>query len=195
MESIVTPRSRPPLLLHICCAPCAAHVIEVLLPTYEIIGFFCNPNISPKDEFLRRLRDVCRVCARYDIPLWIPRYCHSEWTAHVHGLETEPEGGQRCTVCFKIRMEATAHQAHRAAVPCIATTLTVSPHKNADVITRIGSSVASSYGIFFLAQDFKKHDGFRKSVIKSKEMGLYRQSYCGCKYSYQRVLNRKGETQ
>lgn len=190
----LTPPLSPSVLLHVCCASCATHVIESLLPSYEVIGFFFNPNISPKAEFLRRLKDACRVCAHYHVRLWIPPYREEAWSSAVRGLEDRPEGGERCTVCFRLRLEETARCALRNSIGSIATTLTVSPHKNADVINEVGRSLAARYSITFLDRDFKKKDGFLRSVSMSRELGLYRQSYCGCPSSYKNPhISKRGE--
>ena len=184
MEFDISNVIRPPLLLHICCGPCATHVIDSLIPQYQIIGLFYNPNIHPTDEFMTRLKDASRVCRLYDIPLWIPEYCPSTWFSMVRGLEGEPEGGKRCEVCFSIRLKETARYAQRSSIRWIATTLTISPHKNSQKINEIGNSLVNTVDIQFLDHDFKKKGGFSRSIQRSKQLGLYRQDYCGCNFSY-----------
>jgi len=117
------------------------------------------------------------------MPLWIPEYRPEEWMSAVRGREADPEGGQRCKTCYQIRLEATASSAQSRSIPFFATTLSVSPHKSSRDINILGEQLAASHEVFFLAHDFKKKDGFRKSVEKSRQLGLYRQRYCGCCFS------------
>lgn len=171
------------LLLHICCAPCSTEVIERLSTQYEVTGFFYNPNIHPKREYQSRLSELERfsgkagfrvICSDYDVKGWFKR---------VKGLEKEPEGGKRCEICFRLRLEETAKAAKKGGFDIFTTTLTISPHKDAKVINTIGKDLEKTHGISFLAADFKKKDGFKKSVEHSKKHGLLRQDYCGCIFS------------
>jgi predicted adenine nucleotide alpha hydrolase (AANH) superfamily ATPase len=171
------------LLMHICCAPCATHVFEILAQVFDITGFFFNPNIHPPREYALRLAEARRYCEYASIPLISPPYEPRTWFSSVKGFEHTPEGGERCMRCYRMRMEETARSAAAHAVSRFGTTLTISPHKNADAINHIGEKLAVSYDITFHAADFKKNNGFRKSCELSKKHNLYRQSYCGCIYS------------
>jgi predicted adenine nucleotide alpha hydrolase (AANH) superfamily ATPase len=174
------PLHKPPLLLHICCGPCSTHVIDLLKESHFPIGFFFNPNLYPRDEYFRRLEATARVCRAQGTALWIPPFEPDLWLARVEGLEKEPEGGRRCEICMQLRLEVTAWVARSADVGIFATTLTISPKKNSLKINQLGSALAEEAGVAFLEADFKKKDGFLKSVRKSKELDLYRQNYCGC---------------
>ncbi|OYD17333.1 hypothetical protein CH330_00465 [candidate division WOR-3 bacterium JGI_Cruoil_03_51_56] len=180
VQSIVETES---LLLHICCAPCATEVIHRLENNYDIIGFFYNPNIFPEKEYQKRLIEVQRLSALWHLPLDVGEYDHDRFLEMVKGLEKEPEGGKRCQVCYRMRLEQTAMKAKGNGCQVIATTLTISPHKRAAVINPIGREVCSQYGLRFLEGDWKKRDGFKHSVEISKGLGLYRQDYCGCEFS------------
>ena len=174
---------KEPLLLHLCCGPCATHVIDFLKDSYYLIGFFFNPNIHPEREFYNRLEAVCNVCKISGTALWVPRYQPDLWMHAIQGRETDSEGGHRCRICFGIRMEAAAYVGRVISASAFATTLTISPHKNSGDINELGNRISEKYEIPFLSHDFKKRDGFQKSVRKSKELGLYRQKYCGCCFS------------
>lgn len=172
------------LLLHVCCAPCATSVIEALKSDYRITAFFYNPNIQPSPEYHKRREQVECLCRMLDIRLILPDYDADTWVQHTAGLTHEPEGGSRCSVCFDLRLARTIREAQDRGITTVATTLTVSPHKDAPVINAIGSRIcAATPNIRFLGRDFKKKDGYRRSCELSKTYGLYRQSYCGCLYS------------
>ena len=175
--------SRPKLLLHICCAPCASHVLNVLSEAFDVTGYFYNPNIHPEEEFERRLMEVRRLKEHLDFPLKIGPYDEESWMRATRGLEEEPEGGRRCEVCLRIRLLKTVSEAHHEGLGVIATTLTVGPRKRADMVNHAGNKAAKKYSLEFHAADFKKKDGFKKSVAFSKKHNLYRQNYCGCIYS------------
>jgi len=176
-------QEREGILLHACCAPCATHVIEVLSKNYTVTIYFYNPNIYPEQEYERRLKDVERVCSITGTFLVVADYDNDAWNERVKGLEDEPEGGRRCAACFEMRLARTAGYAAENAFKLFASTLTVSPHKNAPVINGIGNAVCRLPGTRYLESDFKKNDGFKKSCNLSRLYGLYRQSYCGCIYS------------
>jgi predicted adenine nucleotide alpha hydrolase (AANH) superfamily ATPase len=176
-------RRKPFLLLHICCGPCSTHVIDLLKDKYHPIGFFYNPNLHPRAEYFRRLEATAQVCRQHRAALWVPPFGQKAWLDVVRGLDKEPEGGRRCNICIRLRLEATAWVARAASLTAFATTLTISPRKNSHVINALGTDLSKSHNIYFLEADFKKKDGFLKSVQKSKDMGLYRQDYCGCCYS------------
>ncbi len=176
-------RRKPFLLLHICCGPCSTHVIDLLKDTYHPIGFFYNPNLHPKQEYFRRLEAAAQVCRRHRAALWVPPFVQEAWLDVARGLEEEPEGGRRCNTCIRLRLEVTAWMAKAASMTAFATTLSISPRKKSPVINALGTDLSRSYDISFLEADFKKKNGFLKSVQKSKDLGLYRQDYCGCCYS------------
>jgi predicted adenine nucleotide alpha hydrolase (AANH) superfamily ATPase len=175
--------ARPELLLHICCAPCSTHVIEILRPHFRVSGFFYNPNIHPPGERNRRLEEARRLCRRLDLPLYSDRSDVRAWSRRMRGRERDREGGPYCSVCYWIRLQRTAREAHRRSMEFFATTLTISPHKDAAAIHHMGELAARRFGVRFLARDFKKQDGFGRSCRLSELYHLYRQDYCGCRYS------------
>ena len=185
IEFIKQSGQKPRLLLHACCGPCASSVIERLSPYFDITVFFYNPNILPKDEFTRRLDALKVVVSHFDgTKLIVPKQDESEYVPLVSGLEDEPEGGKRCGICFALRLDKTAKYlaSHKDKFDFFATTLTVSPHKDYARINEIGRSVAQKYGVRYLTSNFKKHDGYLRSTQLSKELGIYRQDYCGCRF-------------
>ena len=171
------------LLLHICCAPCSTEAVERLSSEHEVTGFFYNPNIHPREEYDLRRRELEKYAEERGIPLIFSDYDVKRWADFVVGLEEEPEGGQRCRACFQMRLEKTAETATALGFEAFTTTLSISPHKNSAVINSVGAQASAKYGVSFLAEDFKKKDGFKKSVESSRRHGLRRQSYCGCVYS------------
>jgi predicted adenine nucleotide alpha hydrolase (AANH) superfamily ATPase len=170
--------NKPSLLLHICCGPCAAHAIEVVKGEYAVTGFYSNSNIHPAAEYARRLAEARKVAARTEIPLVEDAYSHAAWLAAVRGFETEPERGRRCRLCFRFSLERTARYAAENGFDRFTTTLTISPHKCSRTIFDVGRELGP-----FLEVDFKKQDGFLKSVARAREYALYRQTYCGCEFS------------
>ena len=175
------------LLLHVCCGPCATHVIDELKKDYDVTLFFYNPNIHPCGEFVKRLGEAQKVASAFGVPLVEGGYDVDSWLRSIAGLEEEPEGGRRCTVCFADRLSETALFAKENGFDYFTTTLTISPHKDSEVINRIGSALAGKHGVCWIHSDFKKKDGFRKSSDMSKKLSLYRQRYCGCFYSVKSV--------
>jgi len=169
------------LLLHVCCAPDATVAAERLGELYEITLFFENSSLDSEEEFSRRYADLPTVAERLGAKILEAPYDPDAWAEAVKGLEDEPEGGARCLACFRFRLARTAEAAAREGFDFFATTLTVSPHKNAAAINQTGNDVAASAA--YLDSDFKKKDGFKRSVELSKALCLYRQNYCGCKYS------------
>jgi len=169
------------ILLHICCGVCASSVVQRLREeSFSVVGFFYNPNIHPEAEYLKRRQVACEVSRILKFELIPASYDKDNWFTKIKGLENEPEGGLRCSTCFKIRLEETQKKASQMNMPRFTTTLTVSPHKNTAIINDIGRAI-SPYG--FLACDFKKQDGFRLAIDFAKQYNLYRQNYCGCIYS------------
>ncbi len=175
---------KPKLLLHICCGPCSTEVIRRLKDDYEVVGFFYNPNIHPEEEYSRRLMEVQRISALWRVLVDVGPYDHERFLAVAHGLEGEPEGGRRCVACYRLRLEAAAHRAAENGCTHLATTLTIAPMKRAAVINPIGREAAGRCGLGFLEEDWKKRDGFKHSVELARDLGLYRQHYCGCEFSH-----------
>ncbi len=176
-------KAKPSLLLHVCCGPCSTAVIQRLQPRFDVTLFFANANLYPEEEYGRRLEAARQVAAGLEIPLIEAKDDHNLWLEAVQGMEWEKEGGKRCDVCFRFRLEDTAREAEARGMDYFATTLTISPHKDVERIGKIGRRATMNRKVVFLNEDFKKRDGFRKSVQMSHEMGLYRQKYCGCEYS------------
>ena len=171
------------LLLHVCCAPCSTHVIEVLKKEYELTLFFYNPNVEPINEYSLRLEAAEKYAEEIGIPIIVGDYDSIEWHNAVKGHENDSEGGERCGICFRYRLEKTAELAKQKGFELFTTTLTVSPYKNAELINQIGKEFAEKYGVEFLESDFKKENGYIHSIELSKEHDLYRQDYCGCLWS------------
>lgn len=172
------------ILLHICCAPDGSVPIpDLLAEGWNVYGFFYGSNIHPRDEYARRLEAIKILASHNEIACEIPEYLPEEWLAKIHGLENEPEGGKRCTECFRIQLEASAREALRLGCEYMSTTLTISPHKNVKLINEIGESIASSHGLKWESRIWRKNNGFPRSVRMSRELGLYRQNYCGCVFS------------
>lgn len=167
---------KPTLLLHVCCGPCASYVIEFLKKKYDITLYFFNPNIEPKEEYLKRLDSAEKLADKFNLLLIEGNYNNDEWREFVKGFEKEPEGGKRCGLCFEFRLKRTAELADELGFDFFTTTLTISPYKDAKVINKIGKK----YDKFL---EFNFSEGYKKSISLSKECGLYRQNYCGCLFS------------
>lgn len=175
--------TRPRILLHICCAPDATSCCEQLAPHYQVIGYFHNPNIHPPEEYFLRLENVRKVAASMNFHLEPSQYNFLAWEMAVAGLENEPERGKRCDACFYHNLAATAAKAREIGVHFFTTTLAISPHKNTQNIFAAGREAAAKYDVCFVEKDFKLKHGFQRSLELSRQLGLYRQNYCGCKYS------------
>ena len=177
----------PRLFLHSCCAPCSSYVLEYLSRYFEITDFFYNPNIFPREEYEKRTEELKRLIEEMPLvhkPVFVEgRYCPEEFFEMAKGLEQAPEGGERCFHCYRMRLEETARMAAEGGYDYFATTLTISPLKNARWLNDIGCRLAGQYGIPYLVSDFKKKNGYKRSVELSALYGLYRQDYCGCVYS------------
>lgn len=171
------------LLLHICCAPDATVVIERLADQYDLTGYFYNPNIHPWDEYEKRVEEIKALASRFSLPLLVGKYDDHRWFDLTRGYENEEEGGERCPICFTMRLNETARLALEEGMDSFSTVLTVSPHKDAIIVNTIGRSISEELGVSFLDANFKKKDGFKRSVELSRKSGLYRQNYCGCEYS------------
>ena len=169
------------VVLHICCGVCAAGAAKTLAAEgHQVIGFFYNPNIHPEEEYHRRLKAVYRVAQELNFPLEVAPYILEDWLRETESLKHEPEGGKRCQVCFKMRLEKTHHHLIDCKGDAFTTTLTISPHKSAQSINRIGQEIG---GDKFLVRDFKKKNGFKQAIQSARQWELYRQDYCGCIYS------------
>jgi hypothetical protein len=171
------------LLLHTCCAPCVTVPIERLQSEYEITCFFYNPNIQPREEYNKRLAELRNFTDQFKIPLIIAEYDVDRWMALVQGFENEPEKGKRCKICFAMRLEKAAAFASENGFYCFTTTLTLSPHKDSNLINQIGMAQRQYASTQFLLENFKKKDGYKRSLELSKDYNLYRQNYCGCSFS------------
>ena len=167
------------VLLHICCAPCATASTEKLLENgYEVHYFYSNSNIHPFEEYKKRLDNVHQLAKHYEIPLYIDEYIHQKWLSAVKGYEAEPERGGRCALCFEYNLKKTFEKKQEESFDHFTTSLTISPYKDSKKIFQIGKNYEG-----FLAIDFKKQNGYKKSIELSDQLGLYRQKYCGCEFS------------
>ena len=172
------------LLLHSCCAPCSSHCLSELSPQIGVTVLYYNPNLDSAGEYEKRKREQLRFLRETGLADFLDcDYAPEDYLAAVRGLEKEKEGGARCAVCFRLRLERTAREAKARGFDYFATTLTVSPLKNAKLINTIGFAVAEEVGVRYLPSDFKKRGGYLHSVRLSEEYGLYRQDYCGCAFS------------
>lgn len=185
----------PRLLLHSCCAPCSSNCIEVLLKYFMVTVFYYNPNISSDEEYKKRVAEQIRFIKEFDTPNKVEfiegDYEPDVFFKEVKGLEKEPEGGKRCFKCYELRLRKTAELAKAEAYDYFTTTLTISPLKNSVKLNETGLKLQEEYGVNYLLSDFKKQEGYKRSIELSKEYGLYRQNYCGCVYSRQQTLMNK----
>ena len=177
----------PRLFLHACCAPCSSYVLEYLSQYFSITVFFYNPNISPREEYEKRVAEIKRLIGEMEfknpVELVEGEYEPQDFFAMAKGLEDVPEGGERCFRCYRMRMEETAGLAAEGGYDYFTTTLSISPLKNAAKINEIGQELGEIYRVSHLPSDFKKINGYKRSVELSHEYGLYRQNYCGCVFS------------
>lgn len=187
IDSIKNKDGVPKLLLHSCCAPCSSYVIEYLSDYFDISILYYNPNISPIDEYLKRKKEQIRLIksikTKNKLDIIDCDYDNDLYEEKIKGLENEPERGNRCTVCFNLRLDKTASMARELNYDFFATTLTVSPYKNSNLINEIGIKLQEKYNIKYLVSDFKKKNGYKRSIELSNKYNLYRQNFCGCKYS------------
>ena len=187
------------LLLHTCCATCGSYVAKLLQDGFSVDVFFYNQNIyhvksdsvgakqfnrvNPREEYEKRLADVKKFCDVYNIKLIEGEYNHQGWLDYIKGFEASPEQGERCRRCYEFRLKKTAEYAKNNSYDFFTTTLSVSPHKKADIINKLGIELAAEMSENFYEADFKKKDGFKKSIERAKEFDFYRQNYCGCEFS------------
>lgn len=171
------------ILLHTCCAPCVTHVHEVLAGSYRVVSYYYNPNIHPAGEYRKRLAELERYALEKDFSMLAGGYETRAWFDRVKAHRFEGERSQRCRLCISMRLERSFEKARDESIGVVGTTLTVSPHKDAAMINGLGRDLSRKFGIDFLEADFKKHDGYRRSVELARSHGLYRQNYCGCVYS------------
>jgi epoxyqueuosine reductase len=177
---------RQKLLLHVCCAPCASAVAEILAAGYKLEMYFFNPNIHPESEYAKRLEETRRLARAFGVKLRVGKYEHGAWLEVIKGHEDSPEGGSRCELCFAYRLKSAAELSSRKNIPIYATTLTISPHKNSYLVNKVGSAISRLTGQVFLEEDFKESGAWQRSLILSKKFGFYRQKYCGCEFSLQK---------
>lgn len=179
--------SKPSLLLHSCCAPCSSYVLEYLAPYFQICDFYYNPNISPKKEYEERREELVRLISEMGLSEQVTflegSYQPEDFFALAKGLEELPEGGERCFRCYELRLRESARMAKEQGADYFATTLTISPLKNAQKLNELGERLAEEYGVKYLPSDFKKKNGYKRSVELSAQYELYRQNYCGCVFS------------
>ena len=175
------------LLLHACCAPCSSAVLERIGNIFEITIFYYNPNITEKEEYQKRIEEIKKLISylhpKYPIKLIEGNHEPDKYLSTIKGLEEEPERGKRCYKCYELRLEETAKIAEKLNIPYFCTTLTLSPHKNSNWINEIGMNLNEKYQPTYIYSDFKKKDGYKRSIELSKQYNLYRQDYCGCIYS------------
>lgn len=192
----------PTLFLHACCAPCSSYCLEYLLQFFEITVFYYNPNISPKQEYQKRVKELEHLIERqeelsknavasYPIHFKEGNYEPEKFYQMAKGMEELPEGGERCFACYKLRLQEAALEAAKGAYDYVTTTLSISPHKDAQKLNEIGEQMEKEYNVVWLPSDFKKKNGYQRSCELSKTFGLYRQDYCGCIFSKQEAERRK----
>ena len=177
----------PTLLIHSCCAPCSSYVLEYLSQYFEITVFYYNPNIYPESEYTKRILEQQKLIRdmnlKYPVSFLAGRYEKEKFYAMAEGMEDLREGGARCMKCYELRLSETARQAAAGGFDYFTTTLSISPMKNAQKLNEIGVRLGEEYGVEYLVSDFKKKNGYKRSIELSKEYGLYRQDYCGCEFS------------
>ena len=177
-------RKNNKILLHACCGICSGYPISYLKDSgYEVVVYFCNPNLDTKDEFERRLDAQKKICDNFGVELIAEEYNHDEYLECIKGLEDEPERGKRCDKCIELRLNKAASKAEKLGIDLFTTSLVISPHKNYEKITGLGNNIAEKYKISYLPQNFRKQDGFLKTNLISRKLGIYRQNYCGCEFA------------
>lgn len=194
IEKIVAKKRLPRLLLHSCCAPCSSYVLEYLSEYFSITVLYYNPNIYPKEEYEYRIEEQKRLIgelpAKHPISFLETTYEPEKFFEMAKGHEKDKEGGERCFLCYEMRLEEAAREAQKGGFDYFTTTLSISPLKNAGKLNEIGERIAKQYGVSYLFSDFKKKNGYKRSVELSNQYHLYRQDYCGCVYSKQEAQRR-----
>lgn len=189
IKKIDKTKERPKLLIHSCCGPCSSYVLEYLSKHFKITVFYYNPNIYPEEEYNSRAKEqkilIDRMNLASDVDYIEATYIAKDYYDAIKGHEKDPEGGERCLICYELRLKESAKFAKEYKFDYFTTTLSISPHKNAVKLNEIGEKVGREYGIKHLPSDFKKKNGYKRSIELSKEHELYRQDYCGCVYSRQ----------
>lgn len=187
IEQLKNRQEIPTLLIHSCCAPCSSYVLEYLSEYFAITVLYYNPNIFPQEEYEYRIREQKRLIEELPVkhPIsFIPTaYTPKDFHTAVRGHEQDAEGGERCWICYEVRLRKAAEYAKEGGFDYFTTTLSISPMKNAEKLNEIGERLAKEYGLLYLNSDFKKKNGYKRSLELSKEYDLYRQNYCGCIYS------------
>ena len=186
-EQILSLNGTPSLLLHSCCGPCSSYVLEVLTQHFNVTLLYYNPNIYPESEYYKRYDEQKKIIEKmpfiHPVKIMECSYDENEFLSAAKGYENEREGGSRCEKCFILRMKKTAQLAAENGFDFFTTTLSVSPHKNAPLLNKIGEELSREYSVKFLYADFKKKEGYKRSIELSKKYELYRQDYCGCRFS------------
>lgn len=187
IDNITKTGAKPSLLLHACCAPCSSYVLEYLTQYFDITLYYYNPNISPESEYQYRTSELHRLVKEMgtDVKIIDGKYEPEAFEAIAKGLENEPERGARCMKCYRLRLEHSAQIAKEQGFDFFTTTLSISPMKDADALNSIGAALSDKYGVPYLFSDFKKREGYKRSIELSGEYNLYRQNYCGCRFSKQ----------
>lgn len=189
-ETLANLKGKPKLLLHACCGVCSSSVLERLYPFFDITLLYYNPNIYPEEEYFKRFDALKEIVLKMKIKVKIIEigYESKEFKSLAKGLENEKEGGERCTKCFYLRLEKTAKLAQKYNFEYFSTTLSVSPYKNSEKLNKIGKVLSEKYNIKYLYSDFKKKEGYKRSSELANKYNIYRQHYCGCKYSLNEAL-------
>lgn len=195
LEKVQGEERVPTLLLHSCCAPCSSYVLEYLSSYFAITVFYYNPNIFPESEYTKRIVEqqslIQQMQTKYPVSFVAGCYDRDRFYEIAKGLEQEKEGGSRCMKCYELRLREAAALAADGGFDYFTTTLSISPMKNAAKLNEIGLSLEKEYGVNYLFSDFKKKNGYKRSIELSREYGLYRQDYCGCEFSYRDAQERR----
>lgn len=187
IKEITQKEITPRVLLHSCCGPCSSYVLEYLTKYFSVTVFYYNPCIYPTEEYIKRKGEQIKLInslpTHNKVDILDADYSYNHYLEYVKGFEKEREGGGRCALCFEMRLMETCKMAKENNYDYFATTLTVSPHKNSRLINKIGGEIQDKTGVKYLFSDFKKKEGYKRSIVLSKEYDLYRQNYCGCEFS------------
>jgi len=192
IERVKAEGRRPSLLLHSCCAPCSSYCLEYLSPVFDVTVYYYNPNITDEAEYRHRAEEERRLVAEFPSVTFVEGpYDPESFRVMARGLEQAPEGGERCFRCYELRLRRAAEEAARGGFDYFTTTLTISPLKNASKLNEIGAKLAADLSVPWLPSDFKKKNGYKRSVELSEQYGLYRQNYCGCAFSREEARRRE----